>query len=85
MKKCCENTLHIIKEKPKQSVNKLKTAWSQTEPINEIETENYKKNTTQNSATYTLDQQLKPFNRKNAISYDIIFKPTSRCSKEICV
>lgn len=83
MKKCCENTLCIIKQK--QSVNKLKTAWSQTEPINEIESKNYKKNTIQNSATYTVDQQLKPFNRKNAISYDIIFKPTSRCSKEIYV
>lgn len=85
MKKCCENTLHIIKEKPKQRVNKLKTAWSQTEPINGIESENCKKNTTQNSATYTVDQQLKPFNRKNAICYDIIFKPTSKCSKEIYV
>jgi len=79
MKKCCENTLQVFEEK--QCVNKLKTAWSQTKPTNKTNSKSCKDVLPKSSVTYTVDQPLKPFNCKRSISYDIIFKPTLRCSK----
>lgn len=83
MKKCCEKTLHSIKENPNQNSTKFKSAWSQTETINETKSKSSRKDTSQSGVTYTVDRQLKPISRKSSISYDIIFKPTSRCSKQI--
>ncbi|XP_022183708.1 inner centromere protein A-like isoform X3 [Myzus persicae] len=83
LKKCCEKTLHGIKEKQNQNTNKFKTAWSQTESTNETKLKNDKKAKSQSGVTYTVDRKLKPISSQNSISYDIIFKPTSRCSKEI--
>ncbi|XP_025195028.1 putative uncharacterized protein DDB_G0282133 isoform X2 [Melanaphis sacchari] len=81
-KKCCEKTLHGIKEKQNQNTNKFKTAWSQTESINETKLKTYCKKKSQSGVTYTTECQLKPISSQSSISYDIIFKPTSRCSKE---
>lgn len=83
IKKCCEKTLHVIKEKQKQNINKLKSACSQTELINKIELKNNEKGLSQSGMIYTTDQKLKPFSYKNSISYDIIFKPSLKCSKGI--
>jgi len=78
MKNCCEKTLHNIEEKQKQSpTSKSKTTWDQPEPINNRQESN------QSNVMYIVDHQLKPINNKSSITYDIIFKPTSRCSKEI--
>lgn len=56
----------------------------QTETINEKTVESYRKCLSQKSGgTYTIDHKYKPISsNKSSISYDIIFKPTSRCSKE---
>lgn len=83
LKKCCETTLRGIKEKNNQNTNKFKTAWSQTESSNETKLKNNKKDKSKSGVTYTVDRQLKPISSQSSISYDIIFKPTSRCSKEI--
>lgn len=84
MKKCCEKTLHNIEKKQKQqNVNRLKSAFCQTELINEIKFKSNRKGSSRSTVTYTTDQQLKPFGCKSSISYDIIFKPTSERSKEI--
>jgi len=78
MKNCCEKTLHDIEEKQKQSpTNKSKTTWDQTESVNNRQ-ESYKSN-----VMYIVDHQLKPISNKSSITYDIILKPISRCSKEI--
>ncbi|VVC28098.1 ALMS motif [Cinara cedri] len=82
MKKCCEKTLHIMKQKQNQTVNKLKSAYSQTESNNEIHFKSNTKDSAWNEINYTIDDQLKPFSCKSSISYDIIFKP-SKSSKEI--
>jgi len=79
LKKCCETTLRGIKEKKNQNTNKFKTAWSQTESTNETKLKDKPKS----GVTYTVDSQLKPISSQSSISYDIIFKPTSRCSKEV--
>lgn len=44
----------------------------------------YRKSLSQKSSgTYTIDHKLKPVSsNKSSLSYDIIFKPTSRCSKK---
>lgn len=70
MKKCCEKTLNNFEGKQKP-VLKLISTCSQTEPI-----DNIKHN--------TVDQKIKTvstFSNKSSISYDIIFKPTSRQTK----
>jgi len=83
LKKCCETTLHGIKEKKNQNTNKFKTTWSQTESTNETKLTNIKMDKSNSGVTYTVDRKLKPISGQSSISYDIIFKPTSRCSKEI--
>ncbi|XP_060876228.1 myb-like protein U isoform X1 [Metopolophium dirhodum] len=83
LKKCCETTLHGIKEKKNQNTNKFKTTWSQTESTNETKLKNIKKDKSNSGVTYAVDSKLKPIRGQSSISYDIIFKPTSRCSKEI--
>lgn len=83
IKKCCENTVRGIEEGQKQSINKYKTAYSQTKPVKEINEKSYRKYSTQSGETYTVDHQVKPISCKSSISYDIIFKPTSKCLKEI--
>ncbi|XP_008185356.1 probable WRKY transcription factor protein 1 isoform X2 [Acyrthosiphon pisum] len=82
LKKCCETTLRGIEEKKNQNTNKFKTAWSQTESTNETKLKNNKNDKSKSGVTYTVDRQLKPISSQSSISYDIIFKPTSRCSKE---
>jgi len=82
LKKCCEKTLYSIKEEQNQNTNKFKTAWSQTESTNEEKLKNNRKGKSQSGVTYTVDRQIKPISSHNSISYDIIFKPTSRCLKE---
>lgn len=90
MKKCCEKTLYVIKETQKQSPYKLKTTETQTESINETELtidettlKQNRKYSTQSGATYTVEHKLKPFSAKSSITYDIIFKPSTRCQKNI--
>jgi len=71
-----------IKDKQNQKTNKFKTAWSQTESIHETKLKTDRKQKSQSGVNYT-ECQLKPSSSKSSISYDIIFKPTSRCLKEI--
>lgn len=86
MKRCCYKTIHLIKEKQLQNNNKLKNSGSQTETIKETKFKNSRKGSTQSGETYTVDHKFKTVSRKSSISYDIIFKPTSKCLKEInCV
>uniref|UniRef100_A0A2S2P1K7 Alstrom syndrome protein 1 n=1 Tax=Schizaphis graminum TaxID=13262 RepID=A0A2S2P1K7_SCHGA len=82
LKKCCEKMLDGIKDKQNQKTNKFKTAWSQTESIHETKLKTDRKQKSQSGVNYT-ECQLKPSSSKSSISYDIIFKPTSRCLKEI--
>lgn len=84
IKKCCLKTLNVIDKKQKESVNKIKTTWCPVKTMNEINCQNYKKSWSQKSgATYTVDHELKPVkSSKSSISYDIVFKPTTRYSKE---
>ncbi|KAE9539405.1 hypothetical protein AGLY_004657 [Aphis glycines] len=83
LKKCCEKTLHCIKEKQNQNINKFKTAWSQTDSIIETKLKTNRKEKFQSGVFYTAECQSKPISRQSSISYDIIFKPTSRFSKEM--
>lgn len=78
----CEKTPHIIEKKQCIDKNKFKIAWSQTEPTENTNFKNFKEDSPQSSATYTVDRQLKQFECKKSISYDIIFKPTLRCLKD---
>lgn len=84
MKKCCENTLRVIEEEEKECATKFKTACTQTKPIKETIVKNHRKDSTNSGETYTVDHHVKlPARCKSSISYDIIFKPTLRSSKEI--
>lgn len=86
IKRCCDKTLHHIEEKLLKNNNKLKNVGSQTGTIKETKFKNSQKGSTQSGETYTVDHKFKTMNRKSSVSYDIIFKPTSKCLKEInCV
>lgn len=81
MRKCCEKTLNMIKDTHKQCSNKIKTTETQTKSINKTKLKNNKKCSSLSDATYMVEHKLKPNSAKSSVTYDIIFKPTSRCPK----
>lgn len=81
LKNCCEKTLHVIEEKHKQNVNNCK-ASSQTLKVHETYCNNNTKSSSRSDTTYSVNHPLKSVENKSSISYDIIFRPTSRCQKK---
>lgn len=84
MKNCCKKTIHNIEEKDKQqnTHHELKNTCDQTELMNKTNLKNNSKRSNWSDSMYIVDHQLKPISNTSSMTYDIIFKPTSRCSKE---
>lgn len=82
IKNCCRKTLFVIDEKQKKDDNKFKAILSHPLKVNEMCSKNNTKGSSQSGATYSVDHQLQSTNNKSSISYDIIFKPSSKYQKK---